>query len=149
MKKEVVILIAEDDEGHAGLIKANLARGGIVNEMIHFMDGQAVLDFLFRNGAGPHRAEGTSYVLLLDIRMPKVDGVEVLAQLKADRALSKIPIIMVTTTDDPREVDRCHALGCNNYVTKPVEYEQFVHAVKQLGFFLAIMEIPNIDGESA
>ncbi len=82
-------------------------------------------------GEGPHRIIGNSYLLLLDIRMPKVDGVEVLRIIKEDSELSKMPVIMVTTTDDPREVNQCHKLGCSNYVTKPVEYGQFVDAVRK------------------
>jgi CheY-like chemotaxis protein len=147
MNKEVVILVAEDDEGHAGLIRKNLARAGIANEILHFKDGQEILDFLHRRGAGPKRLPGAAYVLLLDIRMPKLDGVEVLAQVKADPELRKIPTIMITTTDDPREIERCHALGCSNYITKPVEYERFVNAIRQLGLFLAVVEVPAINGE--
>lgn len=149
MHQDVVILVAEDDEGHAGLIKKNLARAGIVNEMLHFRDGQAILDFLFRQGKEPHRQPRTAYVLLLDIRMPKVDGVQVLEQVKADPELRKLPVIMITTTDDPREVERCHALGCSNYITKPIDYDNFVSAIRQLGLFLAVVQVPKIDGESS
>ncbi len=147
MHKDVVILVAEDDEGHAGLIKKNLGRAGIANEVLHFMDGQAVLDFLFRQGEGPHRRLETAYVLLLDIRMPKVDGVEVLERIKADPELRKLPVIMITTTEDPREVERCHILGCSNYITKPIDYDSFVHAIRQLGLFLAVVQVPRINGE--
>lgn len=147
MNKEVVILIAEDDEGHALLIRKNLERSGVKNQTLHFMDGQEVLDFLFMKGQGPHRSPESSYLLLLDIKMPRVDGLEVLRQIKADAELRKIPVIMVTTTDDPREVDHCHSLGCNSYITKPVVYENFVSAIKQLGFFLMVVEIPKINGE--
>lgn len=147
MKEEVTILIAEDDEGHANLIMKNLKRAGIFNEIIHFKDGQEVLDFLFRAGDGPHRETGKPYLLLLDIRMPKVDGVGVLKKIKADPELKKIPTIMVTTTDDPREVEKCHALGCSSYVTKPINYEQFVEAIRQLGLFLLVVEVPNINGK--
>ncbi|MCH7858483.1 MAG: response regulator [Candidatus Marinimicrobia bacterium] len=147
MNKEVVILVAEDDEGHAGLIRKNLVRGGIVNELLRFKDGQEILDFLFQKGDGPKRRPGASYVLLLDIRMPKIDGIEVLVQVKTDPELRKIPVIMITTTDDPREVERCHALGCNNYITKPVDYDKFVNSIRQLGLFLSIVEVPRIDGE--
>jgi CheY-like chemotaxis protein len=146
MKKEVVILIAEDDEGHATLIQRNLARAGITNEMIHFKDGQEALDFLFRRGKERTRQTGVSYLLLLDIRMPKVDGVEVLRQLKQDSELRKLPVIMVTTTDDPVEVDRCHEIGCSNYISKPVDYEKFVEAIRQLGLFLSVVEVPKING---
>ena len=144
MNREVIILIAEDDEGHADLIRKNLARAGIANFIIHFHDGQEVTDFLFRRGSEPHRESGKAYVLLLDIRMPKMDGTEVLEQIKADSELRKIPVIMITTTDDPLEVARCHALGCNNYITKPVEYDAFVNAIRQLGMFLIVVQVPVI-----
>ncbi len=146
MRKEVIVLIAEDDEGHAALITRNLKRAGLHNDVSVFKDGQEVLDFLFFGGPGPHRIKGQSYLLLLDIRMPKVDGVEVLRQIKADPELRKLPVTMITTTDDPREVERCHALGCSNYVTKPVDYEKFVEAVRQLGLFLSVVEVPMING---
>jgi len=147
MQKNVVILVAEDDEGHAGLIKRNLARSGIVNTVMVFRDGQEILDFLFRKGEGPHRQPGGSYILLLDIRMPKVDGVEVLRQVKADPELRKLPVTMITTTDDPREVAHCHALGCGSYITKPIDYDNFVSTIRQLGLFLAVVQVPTINGE--
>jgi len=146
MNKEVIILIADDDEGHAGLIRKNLARAGVANEIMHFRDGQEVVDFLFSKGGRTHRQTGASYVLLLDIRMPRLDGTQVLKQVKADPELRKMPVIMITTTDDPREVDHCHALGCSNYITKPVEYEAFVNAIRQLGLFLAVVPVPRING---
>ena len=85
---------------------------------------------------------------MLDIRMPKVDGVEVLRQLKQDPELTKIPVTMITTTDDPREVEECHLLGCSNYITKPVDYNKFVEVIRQLGLFLLVVEVPKINGES-
>jgi len=85
-------------------------------------------------------------VLLLDIRMPKMDGTEVLEQIKMDVELRKIPVIMLTTTDDPREVEHCHVLGCSNYITKPVEYDSFVDAIRRLGLFLSIVQVPAIYG---
>ena len=148
MKNEVIILIAEDDAGHASLIRRNLRRAGVSNDLIHFKDGQEVLDFLFKAGNGPHRAPQTPYLLLLDIRMPRVNGVEVLEQIKKDTELSKLPVIMITTTDDPREIENCHKLGCNSYVTKPINYEKFVEAIRQLGLFLLVVEVPVINGES-
>ncbi len=148
MKKDVEILIAEDDEGHATLIKRNLKREGLGNNMRHFHDGQETLDFLFGKGDGPHRLSGTSYLLLLDIKMPRVDGVEVLRRSKADDELKKIPVTMITTTDDPREVEKCHRLGCSSYITKPVNYDNFIDAIKRLGLYLMVVEIPRINGES-
>ena len=145
-QQEVHLVIAEDDEGHAALIKKNLKRAGFKNNILHLKDGQEALDFFFKNGEGPHRIKGKSYLLLLDIRMPKVDGVEVLRQLKENPDLSKMPVIMVTTTDDPREVRHCHELGCSIYITKPVEYESFIDAIKKLGLFLTVIKVPELNG---
>ena len=145
-QQEVHLVIAEDDEGHAALIKKNLKRAGFKNNILHLKDGQEALDFFFKNGEGPHRIKGKSYLLLLDIRMPKVDGVEVLRQLKEDPDMSKMPVIMVTTTDDPREVRHCHELGCSIYITKPVEYESFIDAIKKLGLFLTVIKVPELNG---
>ena len=144
MTEEVVIIIADDDAGHARLVEKNFTRVGLHNPMRRFENGQEVLDFLFRRGSGPHRERGIAYLLLLDIRMPKVDGVEVLRQIKADEALRKLPVIMLTTTDDPREIERCHQLGCNNYIVKPVDYEKFAVAITQLGMFVSLVQVPHI-----
>src|SRR5262249_56369359 len=114
MTKEVVILIADDDAGHARLIERNLQRAGLHNPIVRFENGQDILDFLFGRGSKPHRQPDIPYLLLLDIRMPKVDGMEVLRQIKANDQLRRLPVIMLTTTDDPREVARCHELGCSN-----------------------------------
>ena len=144
MRREVVILVADDDDGHARLIEKNLTRVGLHNEIVRFGNGQEILDFLFRRGDGRKRAPDTSYLLLLDIRMPKVDGVEVLRQLKQDPELRKIPVSMLTTTDDPREVERCHSLGCSNYLVKPVDYDKFAEAITQLGLFISLVQVPGI-----
>jgi CheY-like chemotaxis protein len=147
MNRDVVLLIADDDAGHARLIEKNLRRAGLSNQILRFADGQQILDFLFQRGDGPKRSAETPYLLLLDIRMPKVDGVEVLRQIKADAALRKISVSMLTTTDDPREVERCHALGCNNYIVKPVDYEKFSEAINKLGLFISLVQVPEIDGK--
>jgi CheY-like chemotaxis protein len=147
MKEEVVVLIAEDDEAHAALIQRNLKRAGVSSEQLRFSDGQQTLDFLQRRGDW-QRTPDTPYLLLLDIKMPKVDGVEVLRRVKLDPELKKLPVVMVTTTDDPREVERCHELGCSSYLSKPVEYEQFAEAVRRLGEFLAVVEVPRVGGDN-
>lgn len=144
-----VVIIAEDDDGHARLIEKNLARGGLLNPTLRFRDGQEVLDFLFCRGAGSHRQSDLAYLLLVDIRMPKVDGVEVLRQLKESPDLRKLPIIMLTTTDDPREVERCHQLGCNSYFVKPVDYDKFAEAIQQLGTFLSLVRVPKFNDHPA
>ena len=146
MQDEVVILVAEDDPGHAALIEKNLRRAGIRNDIIRLADGQEALDFLFCRGEGLHRDRRVPYILLLDIRMPKVDGVEVLRQVKQDDELKKMPVIILTTTDDPREVERCHRLGCSVYITKPVKRDTFVDSIRQLGLFLVVVEVPQING---
>ena len=143
MTKEVVILIADDDLGHVRLIEKNLHRAGLHNPIERFENGQDILDFLFGRGQR-QRAKEAAYLLLLDIRMPKVDGVEVLRKVKADSELRKVPVIMLTTTDDPREVEHCHALGCSNYVVKPVDYEKFAEAIKQFGLFIALVQVPEV-----
>jgi len=144
MKEKVKILIAEDDDGHATLIMRNFKRAGIMNEILRFKDGQEIIDFLWQKGDGPKRKDEDSYLLLLDIRMPKVDGETVLMKIKQDEILKKMPVIMITTTDDPREIELCHRLGCNCYVHKPVDYEAFVDAIRKLGFFLLVVEVPDI-----
>lgn len=147
MDKEVIILIAEDDIGHATLVQKNLKRAGVTNDVIHCKDGEEVLDFLLKRGDGPHYKSGTSYLLLLDILMPKVNGVEVLRQLKSNEELKKMPVIMLTTTDDPREIENCYNLGCSNYIAKPIDYDNFVEAIQKLGLFLKVVEMPTINGD--
>lgn len=142
---EVTILIVEDDDGHAALIQKNLRRAGLRNKMLHFPNGQVVLDFLFMRGAEPHRDLGAAYLLLLDIRMPRVDGIEVLRQIKADPELRKLPVTMLTTTENPYEIDLCHTLGCSNYITKPVDYDKFIEAIRQLGLFFTIVQVPTLN----
>ncbi len=146
MKDDVVIILAEDDEGHATLIKNGLKRTGIKNKILHHRDGEETLDFLFSMGTGNHLAKDTQYVLLLDIHMPRVDGIETLRQIKSEPKLEKIPVIMLTTTDDPQEIERCYELGCTNYIIKPIEYREFVETIKDLGHVLneTIRDLPPV-----
>lgn len=146
MQTAPVVLIAEDDEGHAILIQQTLREAGLCNRVLHFTDGQAILDFLFRRGPGPHCQANQAYVLLLDIRMPKVNGVEVLRQMKTNDELRKLPVIMLTTTDDPGEVARCHELGCSVYIQKPVDYDRFSEAIRRLGLFIMLLLVPPVNG---
>lgn len=138
MTEDVVILIAEDDAGHFSLIKKNLWRSCVSNDIVQFKDGQEVLDFLYMEGDGPHREPNTKYVLLLDIRMPKVDGRDVLKRVKDDPKLKKMPVIMLTTTDETEEVENCYDLGCSFYIVKPADYNKFMEAVGNLGTFLSL-----------
>jgi CheY-like chemotaxis protein len=138
------ILIADDDDGHAFLIEENLRRGGVKTNFLRFSDGQEALDFVFGRTSNPSFHPEQAYLLLLDIRMPKVDGVTVLQRIKDDPALHAMPIIMLTTTEDPREVDRCHQLGCNIYIHKPVSQESFASAMDQLAKLVTLAQIPRV-----
>ncbi|HEY8899752.1 MAG TPA: response regulator [Chthoniobacterales bacterium] len=140
---DVVILITDDDPGHVRLIERNLKRSGLRNPVERFENGQEILDFLFCRGRR-QRARDLRYLLLLDVRMPQVDGVETLRRIKSDPELKKLPVIMLTTTDDPREVERCHALGCNTYIVKPVDSERFFETINLLGQFIALMQVPEV-----
>lgn len=148
-RNEIIILIAEDDDGHAELIVDNLRDAGLTNQIIRFRDGQEVLDFLTGTpDQGTTRTSGAAYLLLLDIRMPRVDGVEVLRRVKKHPELHKLPVIMLTTTDDPREVQNCYELGCSCYITKPVDYDQFSEMLNRLGLFLMVVQVPGINGKA-
>lgn len=146
MNDEFNILILDDEDGHLRLIEKNLRRAGIKNRMLFFKDGQDILDFLFGTVKnGDEKAEkNKGYLLLLDIRMPRMSGEEVLVKIKADPELRKIPVIILTTVNDPEEVERCHLLGCNNYIPKPALYDDFEKALEYLGLFLSIIKVPNV-----
>lgn len=141
----VTILLAEDDPGHANLIQRNLKRGGLVNAIVHAADGQEALDYLTCQGQFAYRKPGGPLLLILDIKMPRVDGVEVLRHVKSDPNTAKIPVIMLTTTDDPREIERCYELGCNVYITKPILYDKFVEALQSVGLFLQVVTVLRED----
>jgi CheY-like chemotaxis protein len=143
MENKITIIIAEDDDGHALLIKRNLIRSGIANPILHFRDGEEVTNFFFKDPPPYLDDPEMNYIILLDIKMPKIDGIEVLERLKKDEELKKIPVIMITTTDNPKEIEICHKLGCNSYIVKPIDYEKFIEVVKRLGYFLEIVQIPN------
>jgi CheY-like chemotaxis protein len=145
----LTIVLAEDDDGHASLIHRNLERAGLANGFVRVRDGQEALDLIRGEGEHAGRAALGDYLLLLDINMPRVDGIEVLRQVKADPSRATTPVIMLTTTDDPREVERCYKLGCNVYITKPVAYDRFVEAIRQLGLFLQVVKVPPNGGRGA
>jgi CheY-like chemotaxis protein len=135
----ITILIAEDDDGHAELVRAQLLEAGIRNPYIRFRDGQELWSYLDTKGRA-----GGSFLVLLDIRMPRMDGVEALRRIKGDEALCRIPVIMLTTTDDPHEIEECYDLGCNCYVTKPVEFNVFAETLNRLGLFIMIMRVSEV-----
>jgi CheY-like chemotaxis protein len=137
----VTIIMVEDDEGHARLIERNIRRAGINNRVRHFLDGTSALDFMFNSAEGP--AKNGPALILLDLNLPDMSGTEILVRIKAEPKLKRTPVIVLTTTDDKVEIQRCYDLGCNVYITKPVNYEAFAEAIRQLGLFLAVIQVPE------
>jgi CheY-like chemotaxis protein len=142
-QRPVNIIMIEDDEGHARLIEKNIRRAGINNEICHFVNGGEALDYLMNNQNGP-KHNGPALVLL-DLNLPDMSGTDILAKVKGDDALKRTPVVVLTTTDDKVEIQRCYDLGCNVYITKPVNYESFADAIRQLGLFLSVMQVPETD----
>lgn len=138
----ILIVLVEDDDGHATLVERNL-KHGLANGLHRLRDGQEALDFVRAHNAQSNLGSSQPMLLLLDIKMPRIDGIEVLRQLKADPRTMMVPVIILTTTDDPREIQRCYELGCSVYITKPVDYQSFVEAITRLGLFLQVVRIPD------
>ncbi len=134
------IVMVEDDEGHARLIEKNLRRAGIGNELRHIGNGAVAMDYFFRE---ENKNKHHNTLVLLDLNLPEIDGYEILKRLKSEPDTRAIPIIVLTTTDNPNEIERCYQLGCNVYITKPVEYDNFSDAIRKLGLMLAIVKVPQ------
>lgn len=138
----VKIVMIEDDEGHARLIERNIRRAGVNNEILAFANGTSALEFLF--GHDPmNPANSRPLLILLDLNLPDMSGVDILAKVKANPHTKAFPVVILTTTDDEREIQRCYDLGANVYITKPVDYENFANAIRQLGLFLSVMQVPE------
>ena len=137
----VNIVMIEDDEGHARLIEKNIRRAGISNAIRHFTDGGAALDYLFNAPEGP--ALNGPALILLDLNLPDMSGTDILQKIKGDGPLKRTPVVVLTTTDDKVEIQRCYDAGCNVYITKPVNYESFADAIRQLGLFLSVIQVPE------
>jgi len=136
----VTIVMIEDDEGHARLIEKNLRRAGVFNDVVHCESGTAGLEYLFE----ARTTNPNPLLILLDLNLPDMTGIDILTKLKADEHLKRAPVIVLTTTDDQREIQRCYDLGCSVYITKPVNYETFSQAIRQLGLFLSVIQVPNV-----
>jgi CheY-like chemotaxis protein len=139
--KELIILIVEDDDGHAELIKDGLENSGVCNKQIRFTNGLEAWEFLTETAKLEIIEKRTAYLVLLDINMPKMNGIELLKNIKSNDVLKETPIIMLTTTDDPREIDLCYKNGCNMYVTKPVQFDKFAETLKRMGLFIQIVKV--------
>lgn len=136
------ILLAEDNPHDAELTLAALAEHHLANQVVVVSDGAQALDYLRSNGRFVGRAPGNPVVVLLDLKMPKVDGLEVLRVVKGDPALRTIPVVMLTSSREEADLVRSYQLGTNAYVVKPVGFQEFVDVVKQLGFFWAVINEP-------
>jgi CheY-like chemotaxis protein len=140
-QQPVNIVMIEDDEGHARLIEKNIRRAGISNDLKHFTDGTSGLEYLFNDPNGP--CQNGPALVLLDLNLPDMSGTEILARIKSDDHMRRTPVVVLTTTDDKQEIQRCYDLGCNVYITKPVNYESFADAIRQLGLFLSVIQVPD------
>jgi DNA-binding response OmpR family regulator len=141
----VQIVMIEDDEGHARLIERNIRRAGVNNEILPFTNGTAALDFLLGADGSGLDSSDRAMLILLDLNLPDMSGVDILAKVKANAHTKRSPVIVLTTTDDQREIQRCYDLGANVYITKPVNYESFANAIRQLGLFLMVMQVPQAE----
>lgn len=135
----IKILLVEDDPGHALLIQKNLRRSGITNEILLIDNGQSAMDYLSANPCELGRHEGL--LILLDLNLPVLSGYEVLERIKSDEEMKKIPVVILTTTDIPQEIARCYELGCNIFITKPIQYDEFCTTVRNLGLLLSIIKV--------
>ena len=139
MKDAVSIFLVEDDDGHARLIEKNIRRSGLNNPIVHFRDGASALAHLFDQDIDVAECA----LVLLDLNLPDMTGTDVLSRIKGDPNLRGVPVIVLTTTDDKLEIQRCYDLGCNIYMTKPLMYNEFADAIRHLGQFLSVMQVPQ------
>jgi CheY-like chemotaxis protein len=143
MTQTVTIVMVEDDEGHARLIEKNLRRAGVHNKIVPLKDGASAMAFLFGSDGSGLVNKGRALLILLDLNLPDMSGIDILKRLKENQHLRVSPVVVLTTTDDKSEIQRCYDLGCNVYVTKPVDYEKFANAIQQLGMFVYVMQVPE------
>ena len=141
--KPVKIVMIEDDEGHARLIEKNIRRAGVGNEIIPFVNGTDALNYLLGDDRSGAASAKRQQLILLDLNLPDMTGIDILQKLKGNKHTKRSPIVVLTTTDDSREIQRCYDLGANVYITKPVNYEGFANAIRQLGLFVAVMQVPE------
>lgn len=136
------ILLVDDSPQDTELALGALAQNNLANEVIALRDGAEALDYLYRRGPFADRTSGQPVVVLLDLKMPKVDGIEVLRQIKSDPQLKMIPVVVMTSSHEEKDVVMSYQLGVNAYIVKPVRFQEFVEAVKKLGVFWAVINEP-------
>jgi two-component system response regulator len=142
---EVEILLVEDNPNDAELTLRALKKSNLANRVFHAKDGAEALEFIFAEGAYAGRSvENTPKVILLDLKLPKVNGIEVLQRIKTDERTKTIPIVVMTSSREDTDLEKCYALGVNSYIVKPVEFESFAKTVSELGFYwLLLNQIPH------
>lgn len=136
------ILLAEDDPKDVELTLEALSEHNLANEVVVASDGREALDYLYRLGKHAGRTNGNPVVLLLDLKMPKIDGLEVLRKIKQDESMKMLPVVVLTSSRESRDLEECYRLGVNAYVVKPVKFPDFLDAVKKLGVFWALINEP-------
>ncbi len=139
----VTIIMVEDDEGHARLIEKNIRRAGVNNQIIPFQDGTSALRYLFGEDGSGAESAGRQLLILLDLNLPDMTGVDILEKVKSNVHTKRSPVVVLTTTDDQTEIQRCYDLGANVYITKPVDYDGFANAIRQLGLFFSVIQVPE------
>jgi DNA-binding response OmpR family regulator len=142
MSKAVKIIMIEDDEGHARLIERNIRRSGVNNEIMPFSNGTDAVSYLFGSDGTGTNHKGEALLILLDLNLPDMTGIDILRRVKESKCLKCTPVVVLTTADDSQEIKRCYELGCNVYITKPVNYESFANAIRQLGLFFSVIQLP-------
>ena len=142
MSTPVTIIMIEDDDGHARLIERNIRRSGVNNKILPFTSGTEAVSYLFGSDGSGFDHKGEALLILLDLNLPDMSGIDILRRVKENKFLKSTPVVVLTTTDDAYEVKRCYELGCNVYVTKPVNYESFANAIRQLGSFFSVTQVP-------
>jgi CheY-like chemotaxis protein len=145
MSLPVKIIMIEDDEGHARLIERNIRRSGVNNEIVPFANGTDAVNYLFGSDGTGVDHKDQALLILLDLNLPDMTGIDILKRIKENKHIKCAPVVVLTTTDDEQEIKRCYELGCNVYITKPVNYENFANAIRQLGLFFSVIKVPSVN----
>lgn len=143
MSYEVEVLLVEDSNSDAEMTIRALKKNNLANKIVHLKDGAEALDFLFAEGMyADRKVENSPKVILLDLKMPKINGIEVLQRIKSDERTQKIPVVVLTSSKEDPDIQECYRLGVNSYVVKPVKFEAFVKAVSDLGMYWMVLNQP-------